>query len=126
HFSPDGRWVAYTSDESGATEVYVQPFPATGAKVQVSSDSSTSPRPRWASDGKELFYVSSDNKLMSVALSYRNGIEAATPKPLFSLGWTAEYAASRDGRRFLLQRITSDPFAAPIDMISNWPAGLKK
>jgi len=125
HFSPDGKWVAYTSDESGATEVYVQPFPATGAKFQISSDSATFPRPRWANDGQELFYVSSENKLMSVALSYRHGIEAAAPKPLFNLAWTADYAASRDGRRFLLQRVTNDPFAAPIDMILNWPATLK-
>jgi hypothetical protein len=82
--------------------------------------------PRWSSDGKELFYISNDQKLVSVALSYRNDVEATTPKPLFCLGWSGGYSVSRDGRRFLIMRMTSDPLAAPIEMVLNWPAALKK
>ena len=125
-FSPDGHWMAYTSDESGTNEVFVQPFPPTGAKLQISTDAAPYPRPRWSSDGKDLFYVSADYKLMSVTLSHRDGIEAAPAKALFGVGWAVDYTASRDNRRLLFLRMTSDPFVGPIDLALNWQDELKR
>jgi serine/threonine protein kinase len=96
------------------------------AKLQISTDASPYPRPRWSSDGKELFYISAGYKLMSVAVSYRNGIQAAQAKALFGVGWAVDYTASRDNRRLLFLRMTSDPFVGPIDVALNWTAALGK
>ena len=126
-FSPDGKWIAYTSDESGMTEVYVQLYPPTGAKLQVSTDPAPFPRARWSSDGKELFYISADYKLVSVGLTYPGGfVEAAPPKALFRVGWMSDYAVSGDGRRMLILHMTRDPFVGPIDILPNWTAALTK
>src|SRR5215831_14331338 len=111
----------------GNDEVYVQPYPPTGAKLQVSTDPAPFPRARWSSDGKELFYVSADYKLVSVGLTYRGGfVEAAPPKALFRVGWMYDYIPSRDGRRMLMLRMTNAPFAGPIDILLNWTAALTK
>ncbi len=83
-FSNDGKWIAYDSDESGKTEVYVRPFPdVQSGKWQVSSGGGT--LPRWRRDGKELFYVSADADLMAVDISTVSGFQAGLPKRLFSL-----------------------------------------
>jgi len=127
-FSPDGRWVAYMSNESGPFEVYVQPFPATGAKWQVSVGGGG--QPRWAADGQTLFYGTTPSagvrRLMSVALSYRPEFEAKAPTPVTELDRVTDYEVSHDGRRFLVNRIVSDPGLEPVTMILNWPALLKK
>src|SRR5262249_29115979 len=80
-FSPDGRWVAYASNESGAFEVYVQAFPDMQAKRLVSRGGGT--EPRWRADGRELFYVSADRRLMVVPTTIGPAFEAGTPETLF-------------------------------------------
>src|SRR5205814_1046544 len=82
-FSPDGRWIAYRSDESGNDEVYVQTFPASGGKWPVSTKGGGDPRFR--RDGKELFYISSDRKMMAVEVKTGGAFEPGIPKALFDL-----------------------------------------
>jgi hypothetical protein len=116
-FSPDSRWVAFVSTETGRPEVYVQAFPGTGPKRQVSEGGGT--RPRWRRDASELFYLSADGRLMSVPI-VRQGtnIETATPRALFALKSTSGYEASPDGQRFLVTAVVSE--ASPISVILNW------
>ena len=76
-FSPDGHWVAYTSDESGRLEVYVQPFPAAGGKWQISTNGGENPK--WRRDGKELFYLGLDRRLMAVEVKTAPTFEAGLP-----------------------------------------------
>ena len=81
HFSPDGQWLAYYSDESGRAEVYVQPFPGPGERVRVSTDGGS--QPRWKKDGSELFYLSLDGKLMAVGIRLGPSLQVDVPKTLF-------------------------------------------
>jgi len=122
-FSPDGRYVAYASSESGRAEVYVQPFPATGAKWQVSTMGGE--QPRWRSDGGELFYLSADKKLMAVPLHRGPSFDAGTPQPLFTttmstgyLGVSQAYDVTRDGQRFVIA--ATDPLTpvSPITVVA--------
>ena len=102
--SPDGRWLAYVSDESGRQEVYIQPFPGPGERVRVSPGGGASPR--WRGDGGELFYESADGHATAVALELGAGVEIGTPVPLFELGPggydSARFDVSADGQRFLV------------------------
>jgi Tol biopolymer transport system component len=133
-FSPDGKWVAYYSDESGQYQVYVQPFPGPGGKYQVSSSGGINPV--WRRDGKELFYVASDGKLMAVKVKEGSGFEAVSAKPLFDtrvrgtgiLGISSRdnYAVSRDGQRFLMNDRTDVSTAPPLTVVLNWTADLKR
>jgi eukaryotic-like serine/threonine-protein kinase len=127
-FSPDGRWVAYGSDESGKDEVYVAPFPGPGGKWQISTAVGTFPR--WRRDGTEIFYLAPDNNLMAAAVNGKgSSFEVGAVKPLFearALDPTRNsFAVSADGQRFL---INTDPqtTSAPITVVLNWAAGLKK
>jgi Tol biopolymer transport system component/predicted Ser/Thr protein kinase len=129
NFSPDGRFVAYTSNESGRFEVYVQTFPLSDRKWQVSTNGGY--EPRWRADGREIYYLSEDRKLMAVSVG--PGPSFAVPQPLFQTrvpaGVTANrthYVPSRDGQRFLVNTQTSDPSPTPITVVLNWTAGLKK
>jgi Tol biopolymer transport system component len=118
-FSPDGHWVAYCSDESGSYEVYVQPFPGLGPKVPVSIGGGR--WPRWRRDGRELFYVANDNRLMAVPLVWKGErFEAGPPRPLFPIRveTTGGYEPSADGQRFLVTTVVSE--ASPITVILNW------
>jgi serine/threonine protein kinase len=116
-FSPDGRWVAYMSNEPGLREIFVQPFPGPGPKVQVSTGGGQ--WPRWRRDGRELFYISADDRLMTVPLAWSGGrFEAGPPQPLFALRGTSGYEPSPDGQRFLTVTSVSD--ASPISVILNW------
>jgi hypothetical protein len=132
-FSPDGKWIAYTSDESGRDEVYVQSFPISGFKAQVSSKGGD--WVRWRKDGKELFYVAPDRKLMTVAVGgVSSSLEVATPTALFALpvmlarggDTTAPYTydVMPDGQRFLALTPTKDAEKAPMTVILNWKAEL--
>ncbi len=124
--SPDGRWLAYTSDETGRNEVYVQTFPAPGSKYQVSANGGG--RPVWSRDGKELFYLAEDRKLMAVEVTTGSRFEAGAPKSLFEVrtGPTSRYDVSPDGRRFLVISAQDAASAQPMTVVVNWHAGVKK
>jgi len=129
-FSPDDRWVAYTSTESGVREVYVRPFPNGTSKWKVSTAGGQFPR--WRRDGKELFFLSLDNHLHAVEITGQPGNEAtfqtSPPKELFltnapgtgSHGLNADYVVSADGQKFLIDHPTSNPPEAPLRVITNW------
>ena len=124
-FSPDGRFVAYTSNASGQDEVWVESFPVGNGKWMVSRDGGS--QPRWRRDGKEIFYYSADNKITSVPVKLDAGFVPGAPQPLFevflhrAIGW--QYDASVDGQRFFI--IKSDR-PRNSTLILNWPAMLKK
>ncbi len=123
-FSPDGRWIAYRSNESGKLEVYVRTFPAASGKWQVSTNGGQ--QPQWRGDGKELFYLSSDRRLMAVEVKRSATFEAGLPKALFDLAaakvYDNNYGASADGQRFLLLRTLQEPALAPFSVVVNWTA----
>ena len=130
-FSPDGRWIAYVSDESGAPEVYVQSFPALAEKRQVSISGGT--QPRWRRDGRELFYLAPDRKLMAVTVkagAKGAGMYAEVPRTLFetaldSAALRQTYSVAADGQRFLLNSPV-DTAAPPMTIVLNWPLLLKR
>jgi Tol biopolymer transport system component len=132
-FSPDGRWLAYRSNESGSDQIYVQQFPGPAAKQLVSTAGGS--QPRWRRDGKELFYIAADMKLMAVPIALpSNGqtLEVGVPVPLFRTRIVgvdlprAQYAVSPDGQRFLINVIADEATASPITIVQNWTAALKK
>jgi Tol biopolymer transport system component len=141
-FSPNARWIAYASDESGRSEIYVQPFPAPtngGSKTPISRDGGS--QPRWRRDGKELFYLAPDGKLMAADVTDGPIFEASVPRALFQvpvaqighpevndemgkgslqvLGWDV----APDGKRFLIDTATTS--SAPVTVLLNWTADLK-
>jgi Tol biopolymer transport system component len=123
-FSPDGKWIVYVSDESGVSQVYVQAFPMQSGKVSISTAGGT--QPRWRGDGKELFYLAPDRKLMAVTVTTGTTFEVGSPHPLFqtTLDPTAfrqMYEASADGNRFLLNAVIESA-AQPLSVVLNWPA----
>jgi len=125
-FSPDGRWVAYVSDETGRPEVYVRPFQAPGEKRRVSTSGGS--QPRWPREGEELFYRSPDKRLMAVPVDLRKSLELGQPRPLFHASTspesTLDYDVSSDGRRFLVLEAVPDANAGPV-VVVNWPAALR-
>ena len=127
-FSPDGRWLAYTSLESGRWEVYVASFPGPGGRWQVSTSGGY--QPRWRRDGKELFYLSEDRKLMSVEIKPGPSFEAGVPKPLFDTSVPAVlanfYDVSADGERFLVVTPLGGQATPPLNLVVNWAADVKK
>jgi dipeptidyl aminopeptidase/acylaminoacyl peptidase len=131
-FSPDGRWIAYRSNQSGREEIYVQAFPGPAGSRQVSTAGGS--QPRWRRDGKELFYVAPDNTLMVVSIGSAAGqkLSASKPMPLFRTRLTArdqpkqQYAVAPDGERFLMNVIAEEANVPPITIVQNWTAGLKR
>jgi Tol biopolymer transport system component len=128
-FSPDGHWVAYQSGESGPPEIYVQSFPASGAKLPVSNKGGL--RPAWRGDGKELFYTTLEGKLMAVEIKAGSTLEPGVPKPLFDVAGarsiaTAPYEVSADGQRFLFMSGQQDPNPSSLTVVLNWTADLKQ
>jgi Tol biopolymer transport system component len=128
--SPDGRWMAYTSNESGRYQVYVRGFQESVGQWQVSTDGGL--HPQWRKDGRELFYVSADQNLMRVDVRSGNTFEAGTPLPLFRthinnvFSVRAPYAVSSDGQRFLMIVATRHASAASIDVLLNWTQAIKQ
>ena len=129
-FSPDGRWLAYRSDESGRNEIYVQPYPGPGGRSQVSIEGGT--EPVWNPNGRELFYRNGD-KLMAVDITTQPTFSAGQPKLLFegsyllALGYAPGYDVSPDGQRFLMA-IGSEPGASDtqINVVLDWFEDLKR
>jgi hypothetical protein len=125
--STDGKWLAYQSDETGRFEIYVQPFMGSGGKLQVSADGGA--QVRWRRDGKELFYIALDGRLMVVPFRASASGDAGVPAPLFMtrLGGPLpqnsrqQYVVSADGQRFLMNTLVGD-VASPITVILNWKA----
>ena len=130
-FSPDGTWIAYVSDESGKFEVYVRPRDGRNVRTQISSDGGA--QPRWRRDGKEIFYVSLTGTLMAVPVTVgTDEVSPGVPLALFTepslrtnnnvyyYGGAAAYDVSRDGLRFLVNRLTREPSAGPIHLVINW------
>jgi eukaryotic-like serine/threonine-protein kinase len=131
-FSPDGKWVAYASNESGKWEIYVTSFPEARGKWQVST--SGGEQPRWRGDGKEMFYLSSDMKLMAVPVKMGASFDAGSPAELFQANpreiiATSEqviYDVDQSGQRFLINTQVKSTETHPISVILNWDAQLKK
>ncbi len=122
-FSPDGEWLAYSSDNTGTTEVYVVSFPDLGGERQVSTNGGTFPR--WAPDGDELFYLNGDT-LMSSAVSTQAGdLTLGVPRRLFEYPNLFEYDVAPDGRRFVLRTVNPDATAKEIRVVLNWFEELK-
>jgi eukaryotic-like serine/threonine-protein kinase len=127
-FSPDTRWVAFQSDESGRYEIYIDTFPEPHEKVRISVGGGV--LPQWGGDGRELFYISPDSLLMSVSLKPRGGsLAPSAPHALFPLlvmdTDVSPYEVARDGQRFLLLD-TAEQVTHPLTVIANWPALLHK
>jgi Tol biopolymer transport system component len=125
--SPDGKWVAYSSIESGRSEVYVVPFPMASRKVQVSTAGGT--LPRWRSDSRELFYAGRDNRLMAVSVEGSGSdLEIGTPRALFEarpVGTRAFYDVVGDGNRFLVNSVRGESTSPSISLVQNWTAAVK-
>jgi len=133
--SPDGRWLAYSSDDTGNYEVYVQSFSADGKLGSDKKRISTSGgrMPVWRRDGSELFYIAADGQIMSSAVKTGGAeFEFSAPKPLFKthmLMWTTnfhEFDVTPDGQRFLIGTLIGEPKAPPPTVILNWTTELKR
>jgi len=128
-FSPDGNWLAYQSDKTGRFEIYVQPFPGSGGDSLISTNGGT--QVRWNPNGKELFYIGSDEWLMAVSIrlpSDGTRPEIGAPVPLFktNVGSTAinqnrqQYMVSSNGQSFVMNSVLEEAGASPITVIMNW------
>ena len=134
--SPDSRWIAYASDESGRDEVYVRPFPSGDGQWQISSAGGT--EPRWRSDGKELFFIAADGSMRAAAVAsettgtrpvFLPGASHALfdthSRPINPLAW--RYDVTPDGKRFLLALpVDASAGPPPLNVVVNWVAELKK
>ena len=132
-FSPDGKWVAYSSDETGEYEIYILPFPASATsagKIRVSADGGT--MPRWRADGRELFYLSPSGKLMAVEVTPGAALRLGAPKALFDTSVVSttiqgyRYAVDRSGQRFLMNSREREAAAQAFTVVLNWQATIKK
>jgi dipeptidyl aminopeptidase/acylaminoacyl peptidase len=126
--SPEGRWLAYTSNESGRLEVYVRPFASSEGKWQISSTGGS--QPRWRRDGRELFYLAADRRLMSVAVGGKERFEVQAPQPLFQTRALTfferyDYAVTADGQRFLVNTRVEEGEPSEIVVVTRWAAGWK-
>jgi Tol biopolymer transport system component len=132
-FSPNHRWIAYASDESGRFEVYVRPFPAESTRSMTISVAGGM-QPEWRRDGKELFYISADGKLTTVpVVTTEPTFSAGTPRALFDVEvpeptapFPTDYAVSGDGQRFLVNTVVDQPTRPALTVIFNWTAALNK
>ena len=131
-FSPDGKWVAYASNETGKWEIFVTSFPNAHGKWQVSMGGGE--QPRWRGDGKELFYLSSDGKVMAAPVVTGTKFDAGTPVVLFQAtprqpvvsGDLFVYDVSRDGQRFLINTQLKQQQTEPMTVVLHWTAKLNK
>ena len=123
-FSPDGKWLAYHSNETGHQEVYVVPFPEANRKIAVSSGGGNTPR--WSPDGRELFYLASNGNLMSASIQLgKEGLQIGSTQPLFKT-IRMIFDVSPDGKRFLVYKEAEDQPGSAITIITNWSKALQK
>ena len=134
-FSPDGRWIAYLSNESGRNEVYVRAFspavvagsPEAGSKWLISRGASASGRIKWRGDGKELTYVASDGKVMAVEVTTTSEFSFGEPKSLFSLPpGVLRMDQTADGQRWLVAVPVALSTPTPFTVVLNWQTGLTR
>ncbi|MGH9849519.1 MAG: protein kinase domain-containing protein, partial [Blastocatellia bacterium] len=133
-FSPDGKWIAYPSNESGRNEIYLQAFvpgdPASGGRWRLSTNGGANPL--WRRDGRELTYISADNKLMVVEVTLGEEVKYGTPMELFALDtiWVETIGRGRamtgDGQRFLFVTSAEETSLTPFTVVQNWMAEVKK
>jgi hypothetical protein len=133
-FSPDGRWIAYQSNQSGRYEIYLQPFPGPGEPVKVSNAGGA--QVRWRHDGRELYYIDFESRLNAVPLTWpaHDGApDHGRPVPLFQVrvpggtrqpgGAHQQFDVRADGQQFLVNTLVPDPLPPPITLILNWHPG---
>ena len=130
-FSPDGRWIAYTSLESGSPEAYIRPFTpekgsesGAGGKWLVSNGGGQ--RPRWRGDGKELYYVSPAPQQFAVDITMGSVPRPGVPRRLFAVPLLNNYTVTADGKRFLRVSASGGASASPFRVVTNWQAGLRR
>ena len=130
-FSPNGRWLAYSSDESGRNEVYIRAWEGVLSATTVQVSVSGGVQPRWRADGRELFYVGLDGRLMAVAIGPENPPKAGVPTPLFMTRIDTQsddaklqfnYSVFSDGRKFLTRVSDQTDLKVPWTVVTNWPA----
>ncbi|MBK9315815.1 MAG: PD40 domain-containing protein [Acidobacteria bacterium] len=129
-FSPNGKWIAYSSDESGRPQIYVRSFPVSESKWVVSTQGGY--QPKWRRDGQELFYLGPDGKLISAEVKSGRSFEAGVPRPLFRLKtpqaagqYDRYYAVTPDGQRFLVKSVAEQTNSTAISIVMNWTAMIK-
>jgi eukaryotic-like serine/threonine-protein kinase len=128
-FSPDGKWIAYSSQESGRREIFISSFPGGSSKFQVSANGGSAPR--WRADGKELFYISDDNKMTAVEIQEKGGsVEIGNTQALFPVNASSSlllpYDVTNDGKKFVVVVPVASSGAEPITLVTNWVATVKK
>lgn len=136
-FSPDGRWIGYTSDETGRLEVYIQEVSppnvrAASSRLQVSADGGS--RLRWRRDATEVFYIAPEGELISVPLKIHGSLDAGVPRKLFhtaignptSITDSPGYAVAADGQRFLMYAPSKPPIPSRIEVVLNWATALNR
>ncbi len=127
-FSPDGKWIAYVSDESRKNEVYVQSFPLSGGKWRISTNGGR--HPRWRRDGKEMFYLAADHNIMAVEIKAGATFQAGSPRALFETripdSLFAGFAVTGDGQRFLAPTLLGETAPSPAVVVLNWTAGIRR
>ena len=128
--SPDGRWMAYASDQSGHYEIYLQDFPAGGQRALVSTNGGM--QPQWRRDGRELYYIQPDGSLMQVTVKAGERIDVTAPTALFKTAIPAmlnpyrmDYVPAADGQRFLM-KVPAKETPPAITVVLNWPALLNR
>jgi eukaryotic-like serine/threonine-protein kinase len=127
-FSPDGKWIAYASNESGRSEVYVRPFPEPGGKWQISTDGGS--RPSWMNDGREIIYITENGTIMSAEISIKeSAIDVGTVRLLFETRasmFRKTYDVTPDGQLFVIDSLPEGDDAEMITLIVNWDADVRK
>jgi Tol biopolymer transport system component len=127
--SPDGKWIAYSSNELGTREIFIAPFRSSGGAHQISTAGGR--YARWRRDSKELFWVDLSGRIVSSAISVNNGIPSgSSPQPLFilppAIGVHTLYDVSADGKRFLAAVPPEDAAIEPLSVVQNWSVGVKR
>jgi hypothetical protein len=125
--SPDGKWIAYVSDESGSMEVYVQRYPELGERYKLSAGGGS--QPQWRRDQREIFYMAPDHTIAAVSVDVSQGPMFGTPKRLFHAPVTTNpdnardnYVAASDGSRFLVEGVSAAVTDSTITLVVKWPA----